>query len=94
MRKSNSLNSSTTVLFFTVLLTLLFIVPIARSAAKSCTTTCVSDEGCFVIFTQYSSEWDLHMECDGTFYDLGNGSGDYQGTICNGVEPCNVPMSN
>ena len=58
--------------------------------AQGCVTMCVSDAGCNVTMVQTADAWTASMVCDGSYYDLGNGDGQYSGTICNGVSPCSV----
>jgi len=53
----------------------------------SATTTCTSN-GCNVIVNQTPSDWSMTIDCDGGGGAVSyNGSGQYGGTICNGVAP-------
>jgi len=73
---------------FTCMIILLCSVTLANST--SCTTSCSTSE-CTVELIQNPSDWIMTVECGEETMDY-TGTGDFQGTICNGVEPCNVPM--
>ncbi|MTI88073.1 MAG: hypothetical protein FH748_08905 [Balneolaceae bacterium] len=59
-------------------------------ASMECTTTCQYN-GCSVSLVQTSSSYTLSASCDDGYSGSDSGSGDFTGTICGGVEPCNVP---
>jgi len=51
----------------------------------SATTTC-SSNGCNVVVTQTPTDWTMTIDCGDGGHDS-QGSGQYGGTICNGVAP-------
>lgn len=77
-----------------LLLTTTFIIMISAltsiSASPTCETSCDSGN-CSTNHTQTSTGWSMTVTCGTTEYPY-SGTGDYEGTICGGVEPCNVPM--
>ncbi|MDZ7773034.1 MAG: hypothetical protein U5K31_09910 [Balneolaceae bacterium] len=59
-----------------------------------CMTYCDASESCEVVFIQTDTNWDMNMDCGDGLIDVAEGQGDFTGTICDGVETCNVPMIN
>ena len=53
----------------------------------SATTMC-SSNGCAVVVTQTPSNWTMNIDCGGGGSEhISNGSGQYGGTVCNGIAP-------
>lgn len=58
-------------------------------AQASCWTLCTSNSGASVTHQQTADGWSMWV--DGEY--AGSGSGQYDGTICNGVSPCEVQQA-
>jgi len=80
-------------LLLLIMFSFIFVFPIVQAIASptGCTTTCSTSSCSNVTFTQTQSSWSIQGVCDGQIVDLGSGSGNYEGTICDGVTPCSLP---
>jgi len=55
-----------------------------------CLTSCITDDGLNVRMVQSSSGWEMNIFEDDELVASYEGSGQYNGTICNGFTPCTV----
>lgn len=78
-----------TLSFSTFFVLVLMFIPLDISASCSSQHSC---NGCDINFTQTSTSFYYIMDCEGWETIEYSGEGDYQGTFCNGEEPCNVPQ--
>lgn len=71
-----------------VFTTVVILVTVSLIAAAECWTSCSTDEA-YVVHHQTADGWTLsiHTEDGVNTY---TGDGQYSGTLCNGVSPCEV----
>lgn len=79
-----------TLILIFIFATGMMVMPLSISASCSSQHSC---NGCNINFVQADGGWAYSLSCNGEDPTIYSGPGDYQGTVCGGEEPCNVPQT-